>query len=143
VTVIVPDASVVVKWYFQDEDLADRALALREDYIAGRCRLVLPDFAYHEVTNILSKPRSGFSASREFLDRQIGSLFALRIPSVRFRRLWFRRAIPYIFGFRLSIYDACYVALAHERKGEWVTADEIAARKLRRASFVRRLADYS
>jgi hypothetical protein len=44
IPVVVPDASVLLKWALDttDEEDRQRALQLREDWLADRCRIVVP-----------------------------------------------------------------------------------------------------
>ncbi len=43
VPLVIPDASVLLKWVLRshDEDRRDRALALKDAWLAGSCRLVI------------------------------------------------------------------------------------------------------
>ena len=54
-TVVVPDASVLLKWALRshDEPGRDRALALRTAWIEGACELVVPSLWPFEVGNVL------------------------------------------------------------------------------------------
>ena len=65
----VVDASVVVKW-FSDEEGSDRALKLRDGHIGGELSLVAPELILYEVTNALRyKPLFDSSkVSRAFHD---------------------------------------------------------------------------
>jgi len=61
VRAVVPDTSVVVKWYVEDEADRDRARALRDAFAAGRIRLVAPPLILAELANAL-RYRADFSA---------------------------------------------------------------------------------
>jgi len=50
--VIVADASVVVKW-FVEEDYTDEALRLRDDYVERALEIASPDLLPYEVLNAL------------------------------------------------------------------------------------------
>jgi len=52
--VFVPDASVILKWVLRfKEDSAEKALLLRNAFLADKCRLVVPSLWLFEVGNIL------------------------------------------------------------------------------------------
>ena len=40
------DSSVFLKWVFQDEDDADRAIVLRDEYLRGDSVIIVPSFAF-------------------------------------------------------------------------------------------------
>src|SRR5262245_6504054 len=53
--VLVPDASVLLKWVLESEDEEDRdhAMKIRESWLSGACEIVLPSLWFFEVGNIL------------------------------------------------------------------------------------------
>lgn len=55
VPLLVPDASVLLKWVLESVKEADRdhALEIREAWLAGRCDIALPSLWFFEVGNIL------------------------------------------------------------------------------------------
>ena len=57
IPVVVPDASVLLKWALDTTDEEDRqqALQLREDWLADRCRIVVPSLWVYEVGNVLGR----------------------------------------------------------------------------------------
>jgi len=50
---VVPDTSVVIKWFRQGEVLADQALALRAAYVDGRLVMSVPALLAYELANVL------------------------------------------------------------------------------------------
>ena len=46
------DASVVVKW-FSEEEYTDEALKMRGKFLAGECKIVVPDLLLYELANSL------------------------------------------------------------------------------------------
>ena len=50
---IVPDTSVVIKWFRQGEILAQQALALRAVYLDGHIQVSVPTMLAYELTNVL------------------------------------------------------------------------------------------
>ena len=121
---IVVDASVVIKWLF-DEDGSQTALALRKGH-----RLVAPDLLIAECANILwKKVRCGELSDKEadlaarLLERSDVDLFPMR----GLMRSTIEKAA------RLSHpeYDCFYLTLAVENTWTYVTADESFVRKVR------------
>jgi predicted nucleic acid-binding protein len=50
---IVPDASVVLKWFLPEAD-RDKALALVAGHISGQDLMAVPELLFYEVSNILT-----------------------------------------------------------------------------------------
>ncbi|MEW6447655.1 MAG: type II toxin-antitoxin system VapC family toxin [Bacillota bacterium] len=46
------DASVILKWFINEED-SDQALRLREEFYSGKRDIVVPDLLLYEVVNAL------------------------------------------------------------------------------------------
>ena len=116
--VIVPDASVVLKWVLDSPDEADRtqALALRSAWLEGQCHLAVPSVWAYEVGNVL-----GLKAPRQAPDL-LKLLFALELDELS-ARLTANRALNLMRRFGVTFYDAVYHAAALERNGTLVTAD--------------------
>jgi predicted nucleic acid-binding protein len=106
---VVVDASVALKWVFDDEDAVGQAVALRNDAIDGRFELVAPSLWLYEVTNgLVSAERRGRMDVR-LGRRSLGHLMALGIELVDpDPAATYQKAVAY----GLSAYDASYVALA-------------------------------
>ena len=106
---VVVDASVALKWVFDDEDAVSQAVALRDDAIDGRVGLVAPSLWLYEVANgLVSAERRGRLDARHGR-RGLTHLMALGIELVDpDPAATFDRAVSY----GLSAYDAAYVALA-------------------------------
>ena len=50
---LVPDTSVIIKWFRQGEILAGEALAVRAAYLEGRIQLSVPSLVAYELANVL------------------------------------------------------------------------------------------
>lgn len=131
--VVVPDASVILKWVLQPEDEPDvpRALRLLGEYRARRLEIRVPSLWRYEVGNILGLKYPELAAeametllavgiAEEFLDRDYGLAV-----------LQFMRAIKGV-----SFYDASYHVLALRLGGTCITADRDYARKTRRKNHI-------
>ncbi len=138
---LVVDASVAIKWFNPAEALADRANAIREDYVHGRVDLVVPAFWDYEMVNGMNK-----AVARGDLTAEEGRAAVQLILAVQARRVPLPSAgdsYELAQRYQRSVYDSWYVALAQQVGSEFWTAD----RKLYHAlyqqlSFVRWLGDY-
>ncbi len=113
---IVLDASVLIKWLrTEQEDRVEGALALRRDFEAGGLIVVVPPLLPFELLNVAR--HWGFDQTRLVqLARTVGNYgFIIHQPDLENVARWTARG--------LTAYDACYVALAEERRTAVVTAD--------------------
>jgi predicted nucleic acid-binding protein len=112
------DASVVFKW-FSDEEEQDTAAAraLEGQYLLGQIQVTVPYLLFLELINIAARRRA-WPADRliEMARDLLASRFGIGQPPLE--------RVAYWAGRGLSAYDACYVALAQERRTVVITADE-------------------
>lgn len=127
IVIVVPDASVLLKWVLpgDDEPDAGTALRLREEAIAGAIELVVPQLWIYEVGNTLARRFPGDA------DQLLASLVDFRLTEARPDSAWRAQAVSLAVACEVSFYDAAYHATALVRGGVFVTADE---RYVRRAS---------
>ena len=124
---VVVDASVVVKWFVEEED-SDKALRLRDKYIDGEIRIIAPELIIFEVLNALYYKRL-FSESEmkeisEALEAYSFTLYSLKGE-------YAEKTIETAVENGITIYDASYVALAMIRDTYMYTADEKLIEKLK------------
>jgi len=123
VNTLVIDASVAVKWVVE-EDGTPEALALRQ-----KAKLIAPDLLIAECANVLWK-----KVHRGELLKEEALLAARLLQGAEIELLPTRSLFE--TATRLSIeidhpaYDCLYLALAVEKKCQFVTADERFLRKL-------------
>lgn len=115
---IVPDASVVVKWYIPERH-HERARDLRDDYLDGSHELFAPALLPFEAVNALRY--SGYFPA-ERLEAAADSLAAYGIELRPFAGSGAVAAVAETLD--VTVYDASYVALAEELEGRTYTADE-------------------
>jgi predicted nucleic acid-binding protein len=130
----VVDASVLVKWflYHQEAD-RDRALALRDLHISGRSTMFIPPLALLEVLNAVR-----FSPKAKEEDGEL-ALEALRDLHLEVKPPEFdllRKTNAIAWAYKVTIYDALYVALAEQLGYPLITADEVMVKKLKGHSIV-------
>ena len=133
------DASVAVKWFAERAEAdRDRALAIRARHIAGRVRLFVPWSFPLEVANAI---RLGHRFSEADVIAAVQALDDLRldIEAIDFNLL--RKTVAIAFAYKLTIYDAVYVAVAEAVGFPLLTADDALLKKMRGHSIVLRLRD--
>jgi predicted nucleic acid-binding protein len=119
---IVPDASVVVKWFLGDEDDVDQALAIRGAIATDRLRAIAPSSLPWEFAQALIR-----ASRRGRLDetRIEASVRALGDFGIDLLVSWRLEGVSAALALQLgvSIYDAGYLAAARESGATLVTAD--------------------
>jgi predicted nucleic acid-binding protein len=128
----VVDASVLVKW-FVDEDDRDRAIALRDLHTTGRSILYVSELTFLEILNAFRyAPKAREAHAAEAL--QILQDLHLQLKPTDFDLL--RRTNAIAWAYKITIYDALYVALAEQLGYPLITADEKMQRRLKQHSAV-------
>jgi hypothetical protein len=115
--IIVIDASVAAKWFFQEEHSED-ALSL----LGNPFELKAPDFLYLELENLLCKrTRRKELSITESLEME-DEIISMPISSYHSAELR-ERAFELALETKSSVYDCLYLALAEALDGRMVTAD--------------------
>lgn len=128
------DASVLAKWFLHErEPDRDRAIALRDLHISGRSKIYIPRLALLEVLNaIRCSPKGDEEAGETALE----ALLDLHLEIKPGDADVLRKANAIAWAYKISIYDALYVALAEQVGYPLITADEIMIKKLKGHSIV-------
>ncbi len=124
------DASVAVKWFVPEEGRAE-ALALWQRLVDGE-QIVEPDLFFVEVANGLRHHAQGGDLTEKELGQAAELLVGLPVETWPAREL-VRAALRLAGDLKLTVWDAMYVAVAHERQAELWTADEALYRRAREA----------
>jgi predicted nucleic acid-binding protein len=130
-TVLVPDASVLLKWVLESDNEEDRnrALAIRETWLAGRHLIVLPSLWLFEVGNILGLKQANLAVP--LMRILIGYGFNEEPPET-----FYKKALELMKTFKVTFYDAAYHAVAIRHSGTMITADAAYYKKTSRAGHV-------
>jgi predicted nucleic acid-binding protein len=122
--VIVPDASVLLKWSLDSvgEKDQEKALAIRQGWLAGRYRIVLPSIWAYEVGNILGRKQPGLAC--ELLEIYVGYQFEEECAADLFERIF-----DIMNAIDVTFYDAAYHSVALKHRGTYVSADDKYVRK--------------
>jgi predicted nucleic acid-binding protein len=121
---------VVIKWFFDETVLQGRGRFSRVRSWGA------PDLLYYEFANYLCmKDFVTGDEARRFIDQ----LYALPLQVFLLPQKGLRRAVELAKRFRLTSYDASFVALAEALESDFVTSDAKLVQKLKSLSFVRLL----
>jgi predicted nucleic acid-binding protein len=136
-TVLVPDASVLLKWVLRSDAEADgdRALEIKAAWLGGACDLIVPSLWLFEVGNVLGLKHPATAAS--WLQAMVDLGLREEAP---------HGYLPAIVGlmrhYKVTFYDAAYHALAIHCQGTMLTADRAYVRKTAGAGHVALLNDW-
>jgi predicted nucleic acid-binding protein len=116
--VIVPDASVLLKWAMrsdaeQDRDAAD---ALKSAWLADDCELVVPTLWVFEVGNVLGLKQPDIA--EELLASMLDLGLREEVPGA-----YLSGITALVRDYHVTFYDAAYHALAIHLDGTMLTAD--------------------
>lgn len=117
------DASVVLKWYLDDEIHGNEALTMLNSFVDNEIDLVAPALLEYEViSGLIIAQRRGRIPESTLVDA-ISAFQALNIRMEHISELCLR-VLFYSKKYDRSVYDAAYLAIAEQFKAEFVTADK-------------------
>lgn len=118
---LVLDASVGVKWFSaKGGDSLAQSLAIRDGHVAGDLQIAVPDLFYYEVTNALVNKKH---MPLEAVELAVDSLFDFGLVAFASDGELLRTSTMLARQSGITIYDACYIALAREQGCPLVTAN--------------------
>jgi len=115
----VVDASVVTKWFLIEPDSRE-AIKLRDDFATGRVKLTVPTLLFYEVVNAL---RFSGEFEEDDLRAAARSLSKYQFGMWRPRGKLLELTAGLSLREDLTVYDACYVALARRLASRVITED--------------------
>ena len=136
-TLVVPDASVLLKWVLRSDEEEDRnrALDLKAAWLGGACQIVVPTLWAFEVGNVLGMKHAATAAD------MLQAMFDLEMPEEPLRE-YTAQIFRLMREYHVTCYDAAYHGLAILRGGTMLTADRHYVKKAARAGRLRLLADW-
>ncbi len=129
--VFVVDASVAAKWVLAgtEEPFRDEALLLLKQWLDSKIHLLVPDFFWVELTNVLWKAVRRGRCTNETAVAALAALLDYPIPTIPSLNL-LKPALQKGILHDRSVYDSIYLILALEAEAQLVTADEKLANAL-------------
>ena len=119
---IVIDASVVLKWFLDDEEYYQSALGLLNKYVSFELEIVAPSLLDYEVLNGLQIARKRGRIAQDKTIMAVEGFLGLEIEKKEISPLY-SRIMYFSETYNLSVYDASYLALGDVEVIELITAD--------------------
>jgi predicted nucleic acid-binding protein len=118
---LVLDASVGVKWFSAGEEASlSQALAIRDSHIAGQILIMVPDLFFYEVADAIIHKKS---IPLEAVQSAVDSMFDLGMEAVTVNSDLLGVSAMLSRKLGITVYDACYMALAQKYHCPLVTAN--------------------
>lgn len=123
------DTSVVIKWFSKyDENDLEKAYNLRVEILEGQCYVTVPGLLFYEFANALRyNPNFTSQNVKEAVNSVMDMGFEVRPVEAALIEL----AVEMSFRFKVTVYDACYLALAQMENKPLITADYKLVEKIR------------
>lgn len=141
--IAVVDASVALKWQFEDEEITESATALLRDFVERKVTLITPTLFSYEIINAINT-----AINRKRIGEEAGHRAILYLTSLGIELRSFENLIGPTFymarQYSLSPYDCAYMALAEKEKCDLLTGDKKLSNAVKnRLPWVRWIGDYS
>jgi len=119
VPIVVPDASVLLKWVLasEDEPDADRALLLRSAIVHEHIRALVPALWLYEVGNTVARRFPTHAA------QWLTAMMKFGLEEAPSSERWLTTVLALTARYGATFYDAAYHAVALVYGGVFVTAD--------------------
>ena len=124
---LVLDASVIAKWYIEEEN-TEKAIEIRDKFVAGKFAILEPTLLIYELGNVFWKHPA---KSPEDVESDFKALFDIGLEFFDVSNPGF---LQFVFEngrkFGITFYDAVYVTLAMDEDCKLITADGRLQRKV-------------
>ncbi len=136
---VVPDASVILKWVLpsDDEPDADKALVLRNAIRDDKLRALVPALWLCEVGNNVARRFPGHAAA------WLGALMKFELEESPPSRRWLSAVLELTEDYNVAFYDAAYHAIAIVHEGLFVAADTRYVSRANKAGAMTALSDWT
>ncbi|HCS78623.1 TPA: hypothetical protein DIV55_02665 [Patescibacteria group bacterium] len=135
---LVLDASVITKWFFEEED-TDQALKLLEKHKLETIQINVPVLLFFEFGNTVVKKFREDIDTREEFNRNLTDLFSIQLSFAETTPDLLKLVYSVASRYEITFYDAIYVALAKSLKCDFVTADKKLVEATKTLKFVKLL----
>ncbi len=131
------DTSVVIKWLCAyDEGDLSAALRLRDEIVAGKHEVIVPDLICYELANAL---RYNPNFVCDDVKVAMNAIEEMELPMRTVNRQLIAKAVDIAFGCNVTVYDSCFLALAEIERKQLVTADYKFFKRIAQISSIIRL----
>ena len=126
ITEYVIDASVILKWVIGDENEPDqmKAMQLLSAWAAGSVTISAPILWQYEVGNFLGREVP------EEAEAKMALLLNLKVRDIELTDNIYRLCFAWMKKYKVTFYDAAYLAIAYDIQATLVTADEKFVKKM-------------
>ena len=129
---LVVDASVVVKWFVKEDGTA-KALELLDGILSGDVVIYAPELLLYEVGNVLFKGKN-FSEIQIAEGLELVDSCGLRLEQLSVPLM--EMAADFMAQYKITFYDAAYVALAYSMHIPLVSCDVKGHKKIKEVEVV-------
>jgi len=137
--IVVPDASVILKWVLEREDEPGHAQAmkLQEALLADELEIRMPTLWRYEVGNVLGLKKPGMASEL------MGALLAYEFDEVPLRTEYALAVLEHMQEVNgVTFYDSAYHVLALRTRGLYLTADTVYVKRAKRKGHVSLLSEW-
>ena len=132
---MVIDASVILKWFIQEND-SNKAAEIKKAHTIGASYIAIPDLALYEIGNVLRyKPE--FSSHEVTIC--LTEIYDLNIDIISPNVEMLASVSEISRRYDITFYDAVYIVLAQELGLDFVSADSRLYHKTKTLHFVKLL----
>lgn len=136
--IIVLDASVILKW-FVEEEWSEIAADIKSEYSKGKLSIAVPSLVFYEVVNVL---RYKTEFGLKDVTVALTSLYALQFEICSFDYVLASKTIELAYTYGITIYDAAYLGLAALKECRIYTVDEFLVEKTKDFNYVAHIRDW-
>ena len=137
--IVVPDASVILKWVLEKEDEPGhpQACKLQEALLAEQVEIRVPTLWRYEIGNVLGLKQPRMATEL------MSALLAYELEEVPLRTEYAIEVLEHMQDVKgVTFYDSAYHVLALRTKGMYLTADTAYVKRAKRKGHVALLADW-
>ncbi len=124
------DASVIIKWFINEEN-SDKALLYLQSHKEALFSILIPNLLFYELGNIFLSKQIEIKEAEEAIQILQSQSFIVRDISTDANL--FTKTLKNARRFAVSFYDASYVTLMEQEECTFVTADKKLYEKIKSA----------
>lgn len=122
------DASVIIKWFVQEED-SDKALIFLNSFKNNKIEIIAPTLLFYELGNILISKKISVDMVGEIMTTLQNLSFEIQDIGLQSFRKIYQNSIEY----SITFYDAVYITLMQKEDCNFITADQKLFGKIHKA----------